>query len=63
MSDSMLAVLLTIAMLVLMVVWVPFLEVVCPPCSRVLQRWKLRSSTEENVGAEDADEAGSRRAA
>jgi hypothetical protein len=41
MSDSLVALLITLALLASMLVWVPLLEVICPPCSRFLVRLKL----------------------
>jgi len=38
MSDDVIALLITIAIIALFFVWVPFLEFVCPPCGRFLQR-------------------------
>jgi len=42
MSDDVIALLITIAIIALFFIWVPFLEFVCPPCGRFLQRRRLQ---------------------
>src|ERR1700729_944989 len=42
MSDSLVALLITLAILASMLIWVPLLELICPPCSRFLVRLKQR---------------------
>jgi hypothetical protein len=40
MSDEIIALIITIAIIALCVVWVPLLNLVCPPCGRFLERWR-----------------------
>ena len=42
MSEETLALLITIATIMLFVAWVPFLNLICPLCSRFLERRRLR---------------------
>jgi len=42
MSDEVIAVVITIAIIALFFVWVPLLELVCPPCGRFLERRRLQ---------------------
>jgi len=42
MSDDVIAVLITIAIIALFFVWVPLLNFVCPPCGRFLERLRLQ---------------------
>jgi hypothetical protein len=43
MSEQSLCIVLTVLVLVLMLVWVPILELVCPRCSHVIKRfWRGR---------------------
>jgi hypothetical protein len=44
MSDEMLALILTIAIIALFFVWVPLLNLVCPPCGRFLARRRLETA-------------------
>jgi hypothetical protein len=39
MSDKFIALMITIALIALIFAWVPFLSLVCPPCTRFL-RWR-----------------------
>jgi hypothetical protein len=45
MSDEVIAVVITIAIIALFFVWVPFLDLVCPPCGRFLERRRLQKET------------------
>jgi hypothetical protein len=38
MSEEVIAVIITIAIIALFLAWVPFLNLICPPCSRFLER-------------------------
>jgi hypothetical protein len=38
MSDEVIALIITIAIIALFFVWVPLLNFVCPPCGRFLER-------------------------
>jgi hypothetical protein len=38
MSEEVIAVVITIAIIALFLAWVPFLNLVCPPCSRFLEQ-------------------------
>jgi hypothetical protein len=38
MSDEVIALVVTIAIIALFFVWVPLLDLVCPPCGRFLER-------------------------
>jgi hypothetical protein len=40
MSDEVIAIIITIAIIALFFVWVPLLNFVCPPCGRFLERWR-----------------------
>jgi hypothetical protein len=42
MSDEVIALAITIAIIALFFVWVPLLNLVCPPCGRFLERWRLQ---------------------
>jgi hypothetical protein len=42
MSDDVIALLITIAIIALFFVWVPLLNFVCPPCGRFLERRRLQ---------------------
>jgi hypothetical protein len=41
MSDEAIAIVITIAIIALFLVWVPFLNLICPPCGRLLDRLRL----------------------
>jgi hypothetical protein len=41
MSDEVIAVVITIAIVALFFVWVPLLNLVCPPCARFLERRRI----------------------
>jgi hypothetical protein len=41
MSDEVIALIITIAIIALFFVWVPLLDFICPPCGRFLARWRL----------------------
>jgi len=45
MSDDVIAVLITIAMIAMFFVWVPLLNFVCPPCGRFLERRRLQKGS------------------
>ena len=42
MSDDAIALVITLALIALFFVWVPFLNFICPPCGRFLERWHLQ---------------------
>jgi len=42
MSDDVIALLVTIAIIALFFVWVPLLDFICPPCGRFLERRRLQ---------------------
>ena len=42
MSEQALSLIITVALLALMFAWPPFLNLVCPPCDRALDRLRLR---------------------
>jgi hypothetical protein len=44
MSDETLALILAIAVIALFFVWVPLLNLVCPPCARFLARRRLETA-------------------
>jgi hypothetical protein len=44
MSDEVIALAITIAIIALFFVWVPLLNLVCPPCGRFLERWRLQKA-------------------
>jgi hypothetical protein len=45
MSDEVIAFVITIAIIALFFAWVPFLNLVCPPCARFLERRRLQKNT------------------
>jgi hypothetical protein len=45
MSDEVIALVITIAIIALFFAWVPFLNLVCPPCARFLERRRLQKNT------------------
>ena len=45
MSDEVISVVITIAIIALFFVWVPFLDLVCPPCGRFLEHRRLQKKT------------------
>jgi hypothetical protein len=44
MSDKFIALMITIAILALIFAWVPFLSLVCPPCTRLLERRRQKNA-------------------
>jgi hypothetical protein len=40
MSEDVIAIVITIAIIGLFFVWIPLLNFVCPPCGRFLERWR-----------------------
>lgn len=42
MSDEVIALLITVAIIALCFVWVPLLDFICPPCRRFLERRRLQ---------------------
>jgi hypothetical protein len=44
MSDEVIALAITIAIIALFFVWVPLLNLVCPPCGRFLERRRLQKA-------------------
>ena len=49
MSDEFIALAITIAIIVLIFAWVPFLNVICPPCARFLERRLLQKSADKKA--------------
>jgi hypothetical protein len=47
MSDEVIALVITIAIIALFFVWVPLLNLVCPPCGRFLERRRLQKDVPE----------------
>ena len=47
MSDEVIALVITIAIIALFFVWVPLLELICPPCGRFLERRRLQKEREK----------------
>jgi hypothetical protein len=45
MSDEVIALVITIAIIALFFVWVPLLNLVCPPCGRFLERRRQKDPT------------------
>jgi hypothetical protein len=45
MSDEVTAIVITIAILALIIAWVPFLDLVCLPCGRFLEWRRCRKDT------------------
>ncbi len=45
MSEQALSLIITTAIIALMFAWAPFLNFVCPPCGRALERLRLRKAT------------------
>lgn len=44
MSEETLSIFITALIIVLMFVWVPVLEFLCPPCGRAFERFRLRKA-------------------
>lgn len=44
MSEQTLSLIIAVAIIALMFAWVPFLNFVCPPCGRALERLRLRKA-------------------
>jgi transposase-like protein len=44
MSDTVIALAITVAIIALFFVWVPLLNLVCPPCGRFLERRRLQKT-------------------
>jgi hypothetical protein len=42
MSDEVISIVITIAIIALFFVWVPLLNLICPPCARFLERRRLQ---------------------
>ena len=47
MSEQILSIFITVLVIVLMLVWVPLLEFICPPCRRALERLRWRRAKGE----------------
>jgi hypothetical protein len=45
MSESTLCIVLTIGIAAVFFAWMPFLNFICPPCSRFLERRRLQKAT------------------
>jgi len=52
MSEQALSLIITIAIIALVFAWVPFLNFVCRPCGRALERLRLRKA-QRQAGQED----------
>ncbi len=61
MSEETLAFAISLAVVALLFLWVPFLNLVCPPCARALER--RREQRETQVQTEAAAMTASRRRA
>jgi hypothetical protein len=48
MSDEAIALVVTLAILALFFLWVPLLNLICPPCGRFLARQRLQKETAAN---------------
>jgi hypothetical protein len=51
MSEEAIAISITVAIIALFFVWVPFLNLVCPPCGRFLERRRLQKEAPPKKGA------------
>jgi hypothetical protein len=49
MSDQVLAILITAAIVALLFAWVPILNFICPPCGRALARYRHKSIAEDGI--------------
>jgi hypothetical protein len=49
MSDEVIAIVITIAIIALLFVWVPLLNLICPPCGRFLEGLRLRKVAKEQT--------------
>jgi hypothetical protein len=58
MSEDVFGVMITVLIFALMLVWVPVLEFICPPCGRALERLRSREQSEKKQ--EDASQIESR---
>jgi hypothetical protein len=47
MSDEVIALVVTIAIIALLFVWVPLLDLICPPCGRFLERRRRQKDPTE----------------
>lgn len=47
MSEQVLSIFITVLVIVLMLVWVPVLEFICPPCRRAIERFRSRRTKGE----------------
>jgi hypothetical protein len=50
MSEQTLSLIITVAIIALMFAWAPFLNFVCPPCGRALERFRLRKANRNSFG-------------
>jgi len=50
MPEQTLSIVITVLVIVLMFVWVPVLEFICPPCGRALERFRSRRTKGEVRG-------------
>ncbi len=47
MSEQILSIFITVLVIVLMLVWVPLLEFICPPCRRAIEHLRSRRARGE----------------
>jgi hypothetical protein len=48
MSDEIIAIIITVAIIGLLFAWAPFLNFICPPCGRFLAQRRMEKETIEN---------------
>jgi hypothetical protein len=52
MSDEVIALVITLAIIALFFVWVPLINFVCPPCGRFLERLRQQKEMDKGIGKE-----------
>jgi hypothetical protein len=50
MTEQPLSIIITVAIIALIFAWAPFLNFVCPPCGRALERFRLRKAKRNSFG-------------
>ncbi|WP_353066086.1 hypothetical protein RBB77_07395 [Tunturibacter psychrotolerans] len=48
MSDEIIALIITVAIIALLFAWVPLLNFICPPCGRFFAQRRMEKQTSEN---------------
>jgi hypothetical protein len=48
MSEEIIALIITVAIIALLFAWAPFLNFICPPCGRFLAQRRMEKQTIEN---------------